>query len=72
MQELDCCLILDLGPMKRHSGRESKKECVLCRDECESVSHTLWDCPAYSSARAHFLLKLQASLGGTVMHVLKS
>ena len=31
----------------RHSGREGKKECVLCGDECESVSHnTLWDCSA--------------------------
>ena len=24
----------------RHRGREGKKECVLCGDECESVSHT--------------------------------
>ena len=28
-------------------------------DECESVSHTLWDC-----IRAQFLLKLKSSLGG--------
>ena len=47
----------------RHRGREGKKECVLCWDECESVS-ILWECPAYSSIRAQFLLKLQASLGG--------
>ena len=33
----------------RHRGREGKKECVLCGDECESVSHTLWDCSAYRS-----------------------
>ena len=46
----------------RHRGREGKKECVLCGDECESVSHTLWDCSAY---RAQFLLKLKASLGGS-------
>ena len=42
-----------------------KKECVLCGDECESVSHTLWDCSAYTSIRAQFLLKLKASLGGS-------
>ena len=46
----------------RHRGREGKKECVLCGDECESVSHTLWDCSAYTSIRA---LKLKASLGGS-------
>ena len=43
----------------RHRGREGKKECVLCGDECESVSHT---CSAYTSIRA---LKLKASLGGS-------
>ena len=48
----------------RHRGREGKKECVLCGDECESVSHTLWDCSAYTSIRAQLLLKLKASLGG--------
>ena len=36
--------------------------CVLCGDEWEGVSHTLWDCSAY---RAQFLLELQASLGGS-------
>ena len=25
----------------RHRGREGKKECMLCRDECESVSHII-------------------------------
>ena len=29
----------------RHRGREGK-ECLLCGDECESVSHVLWECPA--------------------------
>ena len=48
----------------RHRGREGKKECVV-GDECESVSHTLWDCSAYRSIRAQFLLKLKASLGGS-------
>ena len=23
------------------------KECLLCDDECERVSHVLWECPAY-------------------------
>ena len=49
----------------RHRGREGKKECVLCGDECESVSHTLWDCSAYTSIRVQFLVKLKASLGGS-------
>ena len=44
-------------------GRARKS--VLCGDECESVSHTLWDCSAYRSIRAQFLLKLKASLGGS-------
>ena len=30
----------------RHRGREGMKECLLCDDECESVSHVLWKCPA--------------------------
>ena len=47
-------------------GREGKKECVLCGDECESVSLTLWDVQHIAtSIRAQFLLKLQASLGGS-------
>ena len=68
MQELDCCLKFRSGThglneeLGRHRGREGKKECVSCGDECESVSHTLWDC---SSIRAQFLLKLKASLGGS-------
>ena len=31
----------------RHRGREGNKECVLCGNECESVSHVLWECSAY-------------------------
>ena len=39
----------------RHRGRrEGKKECVLCGDECESVSHTLWDCSAYTRLELNF------------------
>ena len=44
----------------RHRGREGKKECLLCDDECESVSHVLWECPAYNS---DFTAKLQDFLG---------
>ena len=39
------------------------KECLLCDDECESVSHVLWECPAYSSLRSNFLVTLQGKLG---------
>ena len=51
--------------MGRHRGREfeGNKECELCGNECESVSHVLWECSAYSSSRADFLLKLQEKLG---------
>ena len=47
----------------RHSGREGNKECGLCGNECERVSHVLWECLIYSSSRADFLLKLQEKLG---------
>ena len=42
----------------RHRGREGNKECVLCGNECESVSHVLWECSAY---RADFLLNYRRS-----------
>ena len=29
----------------RHRGRESKTECS-CGNECENVSHVLWECSA--------------------------
>ena len=38
----------------RHRGREDNKECELCGNECENVSHVLWECPIYSSSRADF------------------
>ena len=47
----------------RHRGREGKLECTLCGAECESVVHVLWECLAYSSSRASFLLKLEELLG---------
>ena len=65
MQELDSYLNLGQERMglneelKRHRGREGKLECALCGAECESVVHVLWECSAYSSSRASFLLKLE-------------
>ena len=47
----------------RHSGREGMKECLLCDDEFETVSHVLWECPAWSSLRTNFLVALQGVLG---------
>ena len=48
--------------MGRHRGREGKTECSLCGDECENVSHVLWECSAYSSTGACFIKKLQELL----------
>ena len=42
----------------RHRGREGKTECSLCGNECENVSHVLWECSAYSGTRASFMKKL--------------
>ena len=52
----------------RHRGREGRKECLLCDDECESVSHVLWDCPVYNILRNDFLCKLQELLGDGFEH----
>ena len=47
----------------RHRGREGKSECSLCGAECESIVHVLWECSAYSSSRACFMLNLEELLG---------
>ena len=52
----------------RHRGRNGRTECVLCGDECESVVHVLWECPAYKDSREEFLanefmIKLRSTLG---------
>ena len=52
----------------RHRGREGRKECLLCDAECESVSHVLWDCPAYASIRSAFMLELRRELGDRFEH----
>ena len=46
----------------RHRGREGKTKCSLCGNECENVSHVLWECSAYSCTRASFMKKLQELL----------
>ena len=38
----------------RHRGRNGRTECGLCGDECESVVHVLWECPAYKDSREEF------------------
>ena len=55
-------LLLLTKELGRHRGREGKTECSLCGDECENVSHVLWECSAYSSTRACFIKKLQELL----------
>ena len=46
----------------RHRGREGRKECLLCDDGCESISHVLWDYPVYNTLRNDFMCKLQELL----------
>ena len=46
----------------RHRGREGKMECFLCGNECENVSHVLWECSAHSSTSASFTKKLHELL----------
>ena len=41
----------------RHRG---KTERSLCGDECENVSHMLWECSAYSSTTSNFMKKLHS------------
>ena len=67
IQEVDFCLSLDRvhtthglnEELGRHRVREGKTECFLCGNECENVSHVLWECSTYSSTRASFMKKLQ-------------
>ena len=56
----------------RHRGREGRKEWLLCVDECESVSHVLWDCPVYNTLRNDFLCKLQELLGDVDLSILRA
>ena len=43
-------------------GGGGRKECLLCDDGCESISHVLWDCPVYNTLRNDFMCKLQELL----------
>ena len=43
-------------------GGKVKQNVPLCGNECENVSHVLWECSAYSSTRASFMKKLQELL----------
>ena len=43
----------------RHRDRDVKCMCNLCGEDCESVGHFLWNCPAYSERRALFLEHLK-------------
>ena len=40
----------------------------MMQRECESVSHVLWDCPAYASCRSAFMLELRRELGDRFEH----
>ena len=68
MQEVNFCFKFRSGThglneeLGRHRGREGKTECSLCGNECENVSHVLWECSAYCSTRASFMKKLQELL----------
>ena len=54
----------------RHRGREGKTECSLCGNECDNVSHVLWECSAYSRTRANYMKKLQELLEDDSMRTL--
>jgi len=66
LQWLECSFFLyhvlneELG---RHRGRNARTECISCGDECESIVHVLWECPAYKDSREEFLAKLRSTLG---------
>ena len=47
----------------KHRRREGRSQWTLCGDECESVAHVLWDCPAYTSSRNSFMEELSHLLG---------
>ena len=71
----DYCLNSDqerMDSMKSWAGIEEGKagRSVCCVAECESVSHVLWDCPAYASIRSAFMLELRRELGDGTFRVL--
>ena len=67
---LHSCSLEDTYQVLRKEGKRKESiiccECMLCEDDCESVSHVLWECPAYySSNRANFVMQSEASLEGS-------
>ena len=44
-------------------GRGERSSYYVHNDECEGVSHVLWDCPVYSTIKNDFMCKLQELLG---------
>ena len=46
LQELDTWLEWRHRVEKVNQSREGKSECALCRAECESAVHMLWECSA--------------------------
>ena len=51
-----------------YRGKEGRKECLLCDNECESVSYVFWECPVYSTLRNDFMCKLQELLKDEFEH----
>ena len=49
----------------RHRGKNDDRQCKLCGEECESVIHVLWECPAYDTIRNTFIEDLDNLLGGS-------
>ena len=39
----------------RDRGKPDDRQCKLCGDECESVTHVHWECPVYNSIRNTFV-----------------
>ena len=52
-----------------HRAKEGRKECLLCDDECESVSHVCGIvCMVYNTLRHDFMFKLQELLRDRFEH----
>ena len=40
----------------RHRGKEGRKKCQFCHDECDNASHVvLWECEVYTTLEARTL-----------------
>ena len=45
----------------RHRGREGSKEFLLCDNECEIISHIVWDCLVCSTLKMTLMCKLKGA-----------